>query len=107
MPLGIAAKLKRGRLWKVEVNRERRTAIIDLPPLPRLDLGAIRLGARARYPSRLIVHGSDALRAGGHGVGIRQLYEQEEVGRVSWQFHVRTKKDKPDRERPAVVDYAR
>ena len=105
VPLGLAAKLRRGRLWTVAVNRERRTAIIDLPPLPRLDLGAIRLGAGARYRSRFIVHGSRSLKAGGHGVAVRQLFEKEEVGRVSWQFHVRTRKGKKEPERPVVVDY--
>ena len=50
VPFGLAAKLRRGRLWKMEVDRKQRFAVFDLPPLPRIDLGAIRLGAGARYP---------------------------------------------------------
>jgi serine protease len=104
VPLGLAAKLKRGRLWPMEIDRKRRCAIIDLPPLPRLDLGTIRLGAGARYPSRFIVHGSPAMRGGGHGIAIRQAFEKEEVGRVSWHFHVRVGAEKHQRkQRVAAV----
>jgi serine protease len=106
VPLGLAAKLKRGRLWKVEVDRKRRCAIIDLPPLPRIDLGALRFGAGARYPSRFIVHGSAAMRGGGHGLAVRQLFEKEEVGRVTWQFHVRAKDTPHKPKRSVVVEYS-
>ena len=104
VPLGLVAKLTRGRLLKVEVDRKRRCAIIDLPPLPRLDLGNIRLGAAARYPSRFIVHGSASMRGGGHGLAVRQVFEKDEVGRVSWQFHVRTKGERRERERRAAPE---
>lgn len=101
VPLGLAAKLRRGRLWKMEVNRKQRCAVFDLPPLPRIDLGAIRLGAGVRYDSRLIVHGAKGMEKGGHGVAIRQVFEKEEVGRVSWLFHVR--KDQEQREKDGVT----
>lgn len=106
VPLGLAAKLKRGRLWKFEVDRRRRCTIIDLPPLPRLDLGTIRLGAGARYPSRFLVHGSVGMRGGGHGLAIRQLFEKQEVGRVSWQFHLRTKEERRERKGSVEPDYS-
>lgn len=106
VPLGLAAKLRRGRLWKIEIDRERRLALIDLPPLPRIDLGAVRLGADARYRSRFVVHGSPGLRGGGHGIAVRQLFEKQEVGRVSWQFHVRTKAEQPRQKKRVAVEYS-
>ena len=105
VPLGLAAKLRRGRLWKVQIDRERRLALIDLPPLPRIDLGAVRLGAGARYRSRFVVHGSRGLRGGGHGIAVRQLFEKQEVGRVSWQFHVRTKAEPRRPQKSVSVEY--
>ena len=105
VPLGLAAKLRRGRLWKVEVDRKGRYAVLDLPPLPRIDLGAIRLGAGARYPSRFLLYGTKGMERGGHGLAIRQLFEKQEVGRVSWQFHVRRKEEQRERKRSTVAAY--
>ena len=105
VPFGLAAKLRRGRLWKMEVDRKQRFAVFDLPPLPRIDLGAIRLGAGARYPSRLIVHGAKGMERGGHGLAIRQVFEKAEVGRVSWQFHVRKEEEQRRRKRASVTAY--
>ena len=105
VPFGLAAKLRRGRLWKMEVDRKQQFAVFDLPPLPRIDLGAIRLGAGARYPSRLIVHGAKGMERGGHGLAIRQVFEKAEVGRVSWQFHVRKEEEQRRRKRASVTAY--
>lgn len=49
----------------------------------------VRLGAGARYRSRFLVRGSKGMEQGGHSIAIRQLFEGEEVGRVTWQFHRR------------------
>jgi hypothetical protein len=105
VPLGLAAKLRRGRFWKMEVDRKARCAVFDLPPLPRIDLGAIRLGAGVRYQSRLIVHGAKGMERGGHGVAIRQLFEKDEVGRVGWLFHVRKEHEQRAKKRQAVSAY--
>ena len=105
VPFGLAAKLRRGRLWKMEVDRKQQFAVFDLPPLPRIDLGAIRLGAGARYPSRLIVHGAKGMERGGHGLAIRQVFEKAEVGRVTWQFHVRKEEEQRRRKRASVTEY--
>ena len=105
VPFGLAAKLRRGRLWKMEVDRKQQFAVFDLPPLPRIDLGAIRLGAGARYPSRLIVHGAKGMERGGHGLAIRQVFEKAEVGRVTWQFHVRKEEEQRRRKRASVTVY--
>lgn len=105
LPLALAMKLLRGRLWKMEVDRERRFALLRLPALPRIDLGAIRLGRAARYPARFIVRGAKGMEKGGHGIAIRQLYEKQEVGRVSWVFHVRKPQEKPKRRPYATPEY--
>ena len=105
LPLGLATKLLRGRLWKTEIDRERRFALLRLPALPRIDLGAIRLGRMARYPVRLIVRAAKGMEKGGHGISIRQLHEKQEVGRVSWVFHVRKPQEKPKRRRYVTPEY--
>jgi hypothetical protein len=105
LPLALATKLLRGRLWKAEIDRERRFALVHLPALSRIDLGTIRLGRMARYPVRFIVRGAKGMEKGGHGIAIRQLYEKQEVGRVSWVFHVRKPQEKPKRQRHATPEY--
>jgi hypothetical protein len=42
---------------------------------------------------------------GGHGLAIRQVFEKAEVGRVSWQFHVRKEEEQRRRKRPSVTAY--
>lgn len=106
IPLGLVAKLRHGRLWKMQVDRKRRFALLEIPPLPRLEIGTIRLGARAKYPARFLVHGVAGMEKGGHGIAIRQLFEKEEVGRVTWQFHVRNRADRRERARRASPEYS-
>ncbi|HEV8365516.1 MAG TPA: S8 family peptidase [Gemmatimonadaceae bacterium] len=106
IPLGLAAKLRHGRLWKMEVDRKQRFALLELPPLPRFHLGAIRLGPRAKYPARFLVHGVPGMEKGGHGIAIRQLFEKDEVGRVTWQFHLRKGAKNQGRGRRASPEYS-
>jgi serine protease len=106
IPLGLAAKMQHGRLWKMEIDRTRRFALLQIPPLPRLHLGLIRLGVGAKYPARFLVHGEKGMERGGHGIAIRQLFEKEEVGRVSWQFHVRKHEDRRRWTRRPSAEYS-
>lgn len=92
MPLNLAHKLT-GRLWKMEVDRKRQTARLRLPSQPVLDLYRIKLPISARFKCRFLVKGAKGMEKGGHSIAIRQLYDCEEVGRVTWQFHVRRKEE--------------
>jgi serine protease len=103
VPLGLAAKLRKAGSLKMQIDHKRRFATIELPPIPRIRLSSVRLGAGARYPSRFLVHGSKAMEGGGHSIAIRQLFEKQEVGRVTWQYVVR--KGQRKRERREVSEY--
>lgn len=92
MPLSLAQKLN-GRLWKMEIDRKQQTARVSLPSQPVLDLYRIKLPVSARFKCRFIVKGAKGMEKGGHSIAIRQLYDCEEVGRVTWQFHVRRKEE--------------
>lgn len=92
MPLNLAHKLN-GRLWKVDLDRKQQVARIPLPTQAVLDLYRIKLPMGARFKCRFIVQGAKGMEKGGHSIAIRQLYEGEEVGRVTWQFHVRRQEE--------------
>jgi serine protease len=89
----VGRELSRGTLWKIDIDRVRQAARIHLPAVPRLALCSVRLACGARHRCRFLVQGTEGMKQGGHGVAIRQLYRGQEVGRVSWQFHRRTKEE--------------
>lgn len=98
LPLSLAARLRQQRQWNIEFDRERRYAMVRLPAQRLVSLGELVLPARALFPVRVHVHGAKGMERGGHGLAVRQLYEGEEVGRVTWQFAVR--RDAPRRREP-------
>jgi hypothetical protein len=89
VPLILAQKVSRGRLLSHKTDRRKQVARVRLPARPRIPLCGVRLAAGGRYPARLFVHGAKGMERGGHSIAIRQLFEGEEVGRVTWQFHRR------------------
>ncbi len=93
VPLALAGRLTEGQLWHPKIDRKRQVARLRLPARPRIPLCWVRLGARARYPSRFLVRGPKGMEQGGHSIAIRQLFEGEEVGRVTWQFYRRKQRD--------------
>ena len=95
VPLALSGKLA-GRLWKVEIDRKRDVARLRLPTHPCLPFCDLRLAAGARHPARFIIRGGQGLERGGNGIAIRQLFEGEEVGRVTWQFHRRHRDEDRD-----------
>jgi hypothetical protein len=52
----------------------------------QIGLCGLALAAKGRYRSRLLLKTTREISRGGHGIAIRQLFEGEEVGRVTWQF---------------------
>ncbi len=89
VPLALAGKLTEGRLWQTKIDRKRQVVRLRLPSQPRIPLCGVRLAAGARYASRFLVQGAKGMEQGGHSIAIRQIFEGEEVGRVTWQFHPR------------------
>jgi hypothetical protein len=106
LPLALASKLRRGRLWEMKIDRDRHMATIHIPPIARMEFGPVRLGKAARYPARFIVHGAKGMERGGHAIAVRQLFDKAEVGRVTWQFHVRKEVPRPKGKRHAIPDYS-
>jgi hypothetical protein len=95
VPMGLAKQLLEGRCWKYDIDHNNKTVRLLLPATPRLYIPEVLLGKRARHRARLVVKGIKNVVQRGNWVAIRQFYEQEEVGRITWQFHNR-KDDKKD-----------
>lgn len=92
VPLGLFAELKAGHLWKAEIDRKRQIALLYLPTQPRIAFCGARLAAGARHRARFLVRGGRGVRWGGNLLAIRQVYQDLEVGRVSWNFQQRRDK---------------
>ena len=95
VPMGRAKQFFEGRRWEYDIDRENRTVRLMLPAAPRLYLPEMRLEKGARIKARFIVEGVKEYIQHGNWIAIRQFHEQEEVGRVTWQFHNR-QDDKKD-----------
>jgi len=86
MPLSLFASLPRNSFFKVNMDRKKGVARLSLPRLRCLPLSNVRLSKGARHRCRLVVTGLKGKKARGHSVTIRQVFEEEEVGRVTWFF---------------------
>ena len=93
VPIGLAKQFLEGRRWKFEIDRKKQVIRLLLPSKPRIYLPEMYLGKNAKYKSKFIVKGSRKLMQIGNWIAIRQLFEKEEVGRITWLFH----KQKEDR----------
>lgn len=91
-PLALLAKLRGAHPWKLARGKGKGTGALELPALPRIELGDAVLARRARDACRLVVHAGRQRIAWGHGAAIRQLFEGGEVGRVTWQFGPRPRR---------------
>lgn len=89
VPMGIAKQFFKGHRWKYEIDRMNRTARLLLPAVPRLYLPEMWFGKAARIKAKFTVEGIKKYVHRGNWIAIRQIFEQEEVGRVTWQFHNR------------------
>jgi len=70
----------------VEIDRTRGIARLALNPQGRRWLGEQIFPAKARHPMRLLVHIPEEKRMQSFEVYVRQLFEEEEVGRVAWRL---------------------
>lgn len=86
MPLALFAKLPHKSFLTVGIDRHKNIARLNLPHLRSLVLENVELGKGAQYPCRLIVTGLKEQKASGHSVAIRQIFEEQEVGRITWAF---------------------
>jgi hypothetical protein len=89
----LATKLDPDRMLKRDARRGRDAVRLRLPALPALLLRDIPLGLEQRYRARIFVKGTKEMVRGGHSIAVRQLYRNEEVGRVTWLFHRQRRRD--------------
>jgi hypothetical protein len=94
VPMGLAKQFLEGRRWRYDVNRKTRTIRMLLPAAPRLYLPEMRFRKAARMRARFVVEGIKKNVRRGNRIAIRQLFEQEEVGRITWQFINRREEEK-------------
>lgn len=94
IPLAVLGQIRERRWWRYDVDRKRGIAQIQLPPRRSIGLCGVRLPAGARLRSRFLLRRPKKTPLVGHALAIRQLYDGEEVGRVTWAFEHRMKEDK-------------
>lgn len=89
VPLELGKVFLEGRQLKYEMDRKSKVVRILLPRVPKFFIPEVKLNQRGRYRSRFIIKGVKKHIDEGNRVAIRQIFEGEEVGRVSWVFHDR------------------
>ncbi len=87
VPMELGKAFLEGRRWKYEVDRKKQVIRLHLPTVPRLFVPGVYLGKSARHKCRFVIEGVKKAVQKGNRVAIRQLFEQQEVGRVTWVFH--------------------
>ena len=92
VPIDIGFDLVSGLLWPYTVqNGDPRVVRIQLPAQPTLPLKRLILRTAANHACRFLLRPPARRRLIGHEIAIRQMYEGEEVGRVTWHFRPKSK----------------
>jgi len=86
VPLALMKALPHKLLPKADLDRNRKVACLSLPSLSSVPLNNVKLKKGAQFRCRLILTGMDGRRSQDHSVAIRQVFEEQEVGRVTWLF---------------------
>jgi serine protease len=84
----------RHQLGKVAMNPDCTTAFIPVNPHGRMRFGEVLFPAKSRMNLRLLVHIPDTHRKRTYRIAVRQIWEGEEVGRVTWQLQPRQAKER-------------
>jgi serine protease len=87
VPLGFYELLhKCHQLGKVSIDRKCGAAFIPVNPHGRVYFGEVLFPAKSRTALRLLVQIPEEHRKKAYQIAVRQLWEGEEVGRVTWQL---------------------
>lgn len=78
-------KLSNFKGLAVEFNEKEEEVQVLLPDLKRIYLRNIPLG-KEMHKCKFLVNGKEGYKRGTHHLFIRQLFKEEEVGRVTWAF---------------------
>jgi serine protease len=82
-----------------KVDKKRGVAVLPVNPFGRFRLGEIVFPAKSANPMRLLVHIPENYRDRPYEVFARQLFEGQEVGRVTWRLARPEKREKKKRKR--------
>jgi len=78
--------LERHQIGILSKDPKRSIVLIPLNPNGRVLLGDVLFPARSRTSLRLLVQIPEKQRKASYQVAVRQLWEREEVGRITWQL---------------------
>ena len=91
VPMMMARPFLNGRNLEHKFDRKKGQLKLLLPGTPNMDIPKLKLGKGARIKAQLVVEGVKKHILPGNRIAIRQMYERQEVGRITWQFHNRKK----------------
>lgn len=83
----------------VKIDEKLRLAWLPVNPHGRRMLGEALFPAKSRAQLRLLIHIPEELRENEYEVFVRQLYEKEELGRVTWRLSPPDRKERPTQQR--------
>jgi serine protease len=87
VPLGLYELLhERHQFGKVSLDSKRGVALVPVNPHGRMRFGEVLFPARSRTALRLLVQIPEKRRKETYQIAVRQIWEREEVGRVTWQL---------------------
>jgi len=74
------------QLGKISIDRKCDVALIPVNPHGRMRFGDVLFPAKSRTALRLLVQIPEKHRQEKYQIAVRQIWEREEVGRVTWQL---------------------
>lgn len=87
VPLGLYELLhERYQLGKATIDRRRGVALLPVNPYGRMRFGEVVFPAKSRAACRLLIQIPEKNRRETYRIAVRQLWEGQEVGRVTWQL---------------------
>lgn len=75
-----------GKFANAEIDKKKRVARLAIRPVGRFRLPAIPFPAKSLTKMRLLVHIPPELRKRSYEIAVRQLWERQEMGRVTWHL---------------------
>ena len=92
IPLSLLAVLPPPFSNKAEIDTKQQRAKLLLPRLRQLPLQGIRLARAVHYETHFLIQSGEAFRRSDHQLIIRQLYKNQEVGRLTWVLRAAKKR---------------
>lgn len=87
VPLGFYEMLhEHHQLGRLSIDRKQAVALIPVNPHGRMRFGEVLFPVKSRMALRLLVQIPEECRKQTYQMAVRQIWEREEVGRVTWQL---------------------